>query len=271
MRYPAVAGRFYPADEVSLRNEIEDCFRHPIGPGLPGSDGNFRTIVGAVAPHAGYRASGMNAAHVYKKIKEDGLPDAYVIIGPDHYGVPYRSVMCSETYLTPFGECGIHKGIADRLSKLIPDDPDAHLYEHSVEVQIPFIQHIDNDPQIIPIIMRDQSIGHAEELAEALKKACEGYDVVLIASSDLSHYVNKLKATEDDNAVLREAMGMNVQGMYDVISKKRISACGYGPIATMILASGATRAELLKYSDSQDSLGGNGSEVVGYGSAILTK
>ena len=271
MRYPAVAGRFYPADEVSLRKEIEDCFRHPIGPGLPGNDGNLRTIVGAIAPHAGYRASGMNAAHVYKKIKEDGLPDAYVIIGPDHYGVPYRSVMCSETYLTPFGECRIHKGIADRLSKLIPDDPDAHLYEHSVEVQIPFIQYIDDDPQIIPIIMRDQRMDHAMELAEGIKDACDGYNVIVIASSDLSHYVNKAKATEDDTAVMNKVVEMNIPGMYDLIMKRKITACGYGPIATAIAASGAGKAELLKYSDSQDSLGGNGSEVVGYGSAILMK
>ena len=242
-----------------------------MGPGLPGNLGNLRKIRGAIAPHAGYRASGMNAAHVYKKIKEDGLPDAYVIIGPDHYGVPYRSVMCSDTYVTPFGECRIHKGIAERLSKIIPDDPDVHIYEHSIEVQIPFLQYIDDDPHIIPIIMRDQRIDHAMELAEAIKDACEGYNVMVIASSDLSHYVNKAKAIDDDTAVMNKVVEMNIPGMYDLIMKRKITACGYGPIATAIAASGATWAELLKYSDSQDSLGGNGSEVVGYGSAILMK
>ena len=271
MRFPAVAGRFYPSDKDSLIQEIENCFTHLLGPGLPGNVGKSRTIVGAVAPHAGYRASGMNAAHVYKGIKEDGLPDAYVIIGPDHYGIPYRSAMCSDTYLTPMGECKIHKGIAERLSKTIQDDPDVHLYEHSIEVQIPFLQYIDEDPHIVPIIMRDQSLEYARELAAAIRNACDGYDVIVIASSDLSHYVKKSKAYADDNEVLNEIVKMNVPGIYDTITSKKITACGYGPIATSIMASGADTAELLKYTDSEDSLGKSGSGVVGYGSVILER
>ena len=271
MRYPAVAGRFYPADEKSLIREIGDCFNHPLGPGLPGEVGDSRDIIGAVVPHAGYRASGMNAAHVYRRMREDGRPDAYVVIGPDHHGVPYRSVMCSESYLTPLGECAIHKGIADRLKKLIPDDPDAHFYEHSVEVQVPFIQYIDDDPRIIPVIMRDQSPGHAAELAEAVREACDGYDVIVIASSDLSHYVAKEKASADDGMVMRKVSEMDVQGLYDVIGSRRMSVCGYGPIAVAMIATGASSVELLKYSDSEDSLGKSGSGVVGYGSAVLMK
>lgn len=271
MRIPAVAGRFYPADEDSLYYEIEDCFTHPLGPGLPGSEGNARSIVGAVAPHAGYRASGMNAAHVYKRIKEDGLPDAYVIIGPDHHGVPYDAVMCSDPYLTPFGPCKTHEGIIEKLSEFIPDDMDAHAYEHSIEVQIPFIQYIDPDPRIIPIIMRNQSQAAAERLGKIVKDACEGFNVVVIASSDLSHYIPKADATRIDTEFLNEVVNMDVDGMYRKVRNNKMSACGYGPIAATIYASKPSRAELLKYTDSQDSLGPSRQGVVGYGSVLMLK
>lgn len=269
MRVPAVAGRFYPAEERSLIYEIESCFSHPLGPGFPGNEGNARTIAAAIAPHAGYRASGMNAAHVYKAIKEDGLPEAYVIIGPDHRGVPYKAVMCSDPYLTPMGVCGIHEDIAEKLSRHIPDDPDAHALEHSVEVQVPFIQFIDPDPKIVPIIMRNQGIGDAEALARNIRDACDGYDVIVIASSDLSHYIPKTEATAYDRRFLGTAEAMDVPGMYDTINRYHMSVCGYGPSAAAILAARPSSSKLLKYSDSFDSLGGDGSQVVGYGSMLF--
>lgn len=271
MRLPIVAGRFYPAQEDSLIAEIEDCFTHGLGPGLPGKTGDTRNIVAAIAPHAGYRASGMNAAHVYKAIKEDGLPEAYVIIGPDHRGVPYDVVMCSDPYLTPLGECKIHDEISKRLQQMIPDDPDAHAFEHSIEVQVPFIQYIDPDPKIIPIIMRDQSKRSAEKLAISLMDACDGYDVIVIASGDLSHYIRKKDATRIDMEFLNLAEMTDVSGMYDAIRRNNMSACGYGPSAAAILATDPMSARLLKYSDSCDSLGGNGSEVVGYGSMVFER
>jgi len=269
MRIPAVAGRFYPADEDSLMHEMESCFIHPLGPGLPGKEGSERKIAAALSPHAGYRASGMNAAHVYKAIKEDGLPDAYVVIGPDHYGIPHKAAVCSDQYLTPFGPCDIHEEIAERLGNMIPDDAHAHAFEHSVEVQVPFIQFIDRDPKIVPIIMRDQSMGAAKELAEHVRKACGGYDTIVIASSDLSHYISKKEASKADSEFLDKAAGMDVPGMYDIIGRNGMSVCGYGPAAAAILASEPSSSRLLMYSDSCDSLGGNGLEVVGYGSMLF--
>lgn len=266
MRIPVVAGRFYPAEEHSLIHEMENCFLHPLGPGLPAQEGSERSVVSAVAPHAGYRASGMNAAHVYKAIKEDGLPEAYVIIGPDHHGVPYNAVLCSEPYLTPLGECCIHDEIAERLGGMIPDDPAAHAFEHSIEVQVPFLQFIDKDPKIVPIIMRNQDMRSAEKLAEQIRKACEGFDTVVIASSDLSHYIPKDAAARSDMELIRRALDMDVPGMYMAVDRLNISACGYGPIAASILSSEPSSSELLKYSDSFDSLGGDRSKVVGYAS-----
>ncbi len=135
MRYPAVAGHFYPDDRDSLASAIESCFRHPLGPGLPGPSTGARRIVGAVAPHAGYAASGMNAAHTYRAIAEDGLPEAYVVIGPDHRGIPFPAALCSDPYLTPLGPCGVHMEILGRLSETVVNSPPAHRSEHSVEVQ----------------------------------------------------------------------------------------------------------------------------------------
>ena len=271
MRQPAVAGRFYPAEKTELLEDIRGCFLHEIGPGLPERIGSERTIAAAIAPHAGYMASGMNAAYVYKKIAEDGLPEAYIIIGPDHNGVPYRAVMCEDDYLTPLGPCKIHKGIAEDLREKIPSDLSAHRYEHSVEVQVPFIQFIDEDPKIVPIIMRDQSKAAAEKLAAAIKEACKGRDVIVIASSDMAHYIPKGDAERLNSMVLERIKAKDVDGMYSVIEKNRISVCGYGPMATAMLCSEPSRIEILKYSDSWDSLEYDIKAVVGYGSAVMYK
>jgi len=271
MRYPAVAGRFYPADKGELLVDIESCFLHEIGPGLPQHTGGERMISAAIAPHAGYMASGMNAAYTYRKIAEDGLPEAYILIGPDHHGVPYRMVMCDEDFLTPLGPCKIHKEIAAKLKEMIPCDCSAHKYEHSIEVQLPFIQFIDKDPKIVPIIMGDQSKASAERLSAYIKEACKGRDVIIIASSDMAHYIPKEDAERLNSMVLERIRAKDVDGMYSVVEENRISVCGYGPMATAILESEPSRIEILKYSDSWDSLEYDIRAVVGYCSAVMYK
>lgn len=271
MRYPAVAGRFYPADKAALSESIRLCFEHPLGPGKIGECTGKREIKGAVVPHAGYQCSGMNAAHVYRSIAEDGFPDAYVIVGPDHYGIPFSSVLCDESYLTPFGECKIHMGIVDRLSHDIPVMAEAHRFEHSVEVEVPFIQYIDPNAKIVPLIMSDQRMETAEHIGKLIRKACEGYDVIVIASSDMSHYVPKPVASADDTMFMDRVCSSDIPGMYGVISRYGVSACGYGPIAAMITATEPAEGTLLKYSDSYDSLNYQPESVVGYASAIFRK
>jgi AmmeMemoRadiSam system protein B len=216
-------------------------------------------------------ASGMNAAHLYKRIAEDGPPEAYIIIGPDHHGVPYKAVMCDEDYLTPLGPCRIHEEIAADLKEAIPCDCAAHRYEHSVEVQVPFIQFIDKDPRIVPVIMRDQSKAAAESLAASIRKVCRDRDAIVIASSDMSHYIPKKDAERLNSAVLERIREKDIDGMYSAIEKDRISVCGYGPMAAAILAAGPSRIEVLKYSDSWDSLKYDIRSVVGYGSAVMYK
>lgn len=269
MRYPAVAGRFYPLQRDELYGQIEWCFDHPLGPGRIGGCSNERRIKGALVPHAGYQCSGMNAAHAFKAIAEDGRPDAYVIIGPDHHGVPFDVVMCSDSYLTPLGECKVHERIAAKLAQSITDSPNAHRFEHSVEVEVPFLQYIDPDARIVPVIMRRQDMDSAIRLGNRIREACEGYDVVVIASSDMSHYIPKETAERLDMMLLDRAVSLDIPGMYDVIPRYDISACGYGPIAAMITATQPAEGTLLRHSDSWDSLSYMKESVVGYASAIF--
>jgi len=269
MRYPAVAGRFYPLQRDELYEQIEWCFEHPLGPGRIGSRRNDRRIKGALVPHAGYQCSGMNAAHAFKAIAEDGKPDAYVIIGPDHHGVPFDAVLCSDSYLTPLGECRVHEKIAAKLAQSVTDSPNAHRFEHSVEVEVPFLQYIDPDARIVPIVMRRQDMDSAVRLGKRIREACEGYDVVVIASSDMSHYIPKEAAEKLDMMLLDRAVALDIPGMYDAIMRYDISACGYGPIAAMITATQPSKGELLKHSDSWDSLSYMKDSVVGYASAIF--
>jgi MEMO1 family protein len=271
MRYPAVAGRFYPAEKEDLKAAIVSCFKHPLGPGLPSDVVGGRGVSAVVCPHAGYEASGMIAAHSFRAIVEDGFPEAYIIIGPDHHGVPYEAVMCSEEYLTPLGPCKIHREIASKLRELIPDNVRAHKAEHSIEVQVPFLQFIDPDPHIVPIIMGDQDMGSARRLSEKIRAACKGHDIIVIASSDMAHYVPKAVGKELNSLVLERYVAKDLEGMYHEIRSKRITVCGYGPMAVAMLSTDPSNVSLLKYSDSWDSLKYDMDSVVGYASIKMTR
>ncbi len=269
MRIPAVAGRFYPMSGDSLRDVIEGCFTDDLGEGLPSGIGSTRSIRGAMVPHAGYMASGANASRVYRRIAEDGLPDAFVIIGPDHFGMLPMNSFSTDPYSTPMGSVDIHEGICKRLSSFLPDIPEAQVHEHSIEVQIPFIQFLRSDVKVVPILMSDQSPVAAKRLAEALRVACEGYDVVFIASSDMSHYIPKVDAQRLDSMVLDRIAGMDWEGVYDTVSENDISMCGYGPVATVMMLCQDCTAEVIAHTDSYDSLGIDDSSVVGYGTVIF--
>ncbi len=270
MRPPAVAGRFYPSDRDELVRAIEWCFSHPLGPGIPGDPGSERSVSAVMVPHAGYACSGMTAAHPFRSVREDGLPEAYVVIGPDHHGTAGgMNVLCSDGYLTPMGECRTHRGICSELSGMIPDVPAAHRYEHSVEVEVPFIQYIDPDPRLVPVVMGDQSPRGAASLAAAIREACEGVDILVVASTDMSHYVPKATAARLDGMVLDAVSRMDVEGMYRTVRDNRVSMCGYGPTAVAMLLSEGCAAEDVRHTDSFDSLGMDAGSVVGYGAAVF--
>lgn len=264
MRYPAVAGRFYPADRGSLLAAIESCFRHPLGPGSVPAEGDGRRIKAVLAPHAGYAASGPVAAHSFAEILKDGLPELYVVIGPDHYGIPFDMAMCSEPYLTPLGECPTHEEVAGKMAELIPDSPGAHRLDHSVEVEIPFIQYIDPDPRVVTVILSRQDPASASRLAQAVASAVKGHDALIVASSDLCHYIPAADEKRLDSAFLEAAASCDRDAMYDEVGRNRLSVCGYGPIAAAIEATGAERGALLSHRNSWDTLRYDESAVVGY-------
>ena len=264
MRYPAVAGRFYPLDPEELRTTIQGCFSHRLGPGYVPEPGSARRIKAAVVPHAGYMASGPVAAHAFSEILKDGLPEAYIIIGPDHHGVPFDAVMCSDPYITPLGECKVHTEIAGRLAAVMPDSSNAHRLEHSVEVQVPFLQSVDPDPHIVPIIMSRQDPATASRLAGMIRKACEGHDVVILASSDLCHYIPDKTEKRLDSAFLEKVCACDTDGIFSEVRQKGLSVCGYGPIACAVQACGAEKGRLLMHANSWDTMGYDRDATVGY-------
>jgi len=270
MRYPAVAGRFYHAKESSLRAQIEDCFKSPLGPGSVPALGQGRgDIVGAVVPHAGYMFSGPVAAHVYGRIAQEGYPETFVIIGPNHHGMGGQGAMTTEDFATPLGVCKVDKELAKKLEGYLDNDPAAHALEHSVEVQVPFIQYFSAEVRFLPITMAYQDYEVAKELGAILRKACAGKDVVFLASSDFSHYVPPKVAERKDHAVIERILRLDAKGVETVVMTQEVSMCGYGPVMAMLEACEGQKAELLKYANSGDVQ--RMPEVVGYAGIVVRK
>ena len=254
VRQAAVAGQFYSSRGPSLRAEVERCFLSPIGPGKlpPHPHDGPRKIVGAMVPHAGLVYSGPVAAHAYCAIAKDGLPEVFVVIGPNHHGVGKGVATTDEDFDTPMGRVKVDKEIVSKLKGVVELDRSAHVYEHSIEVQLPFLQYLDPNISFVPIAMAFQDYDTAVELAKSVRKAAEGRDVMILASSDMSHYVTPHQAKVDDTKVLDKVLNLDAKGVYDAVRKYDVSMCGYGPTMAMILASEGKSAKLLKYANSGD-------------------
>lgn len=267
-REPAVAGQFYPGSEESLRSKIEECFLHELGPGsIPEKEGDSKDIKGGIAPHAGYEYSGPVAAHTYKALYEDGFPETFIIVGPNHRGLGTTPTLCDEDFKTPLGKVKVDKGLIDKLKGDALDiNNTAHSMEHSLEVQIPFLQYFSKDFKLVPITMSKQDHTTSKALGEKIKESIQGEDVIIIASTDFSHYVKKDVAQKKDKKAIDKILHGDSEGLFDTVKKKRVSMCGYGPVASMMIGSGCQKGELLKYATSGDIAPMR--EVVGYASII---
>ncbi len=280
IRKPAVAGYFYPNKKEELIKLIEWSFQHELGPGsLPkGEPTNERLIVAAQVPHAGYVYSGPAAAHIYFSLYYDGKPDAIVIMGPNHHGVgPSVSVYDGDAWETPLGEVNIDKELVEILRNydVFELDDIAHASEHSLEVQVPFLQYIYGDYiNIVPITMADQSLKNAEKVATYLLEAAfqSGKDIIFLSSSDMSHYNPHDIAVEKDGKAIAQIEMLNVEGLYETIYNENITMCGFGPVAVSMFITRKLngRAFTLKYYTSGD-ISGDKSTVVGYAAIIFTK
>jgi AmmeMemoRadiSam system protein B len=275
VRTPAVAGMFYPSEKNKLTKLIEDCFLHQFGPGKKPPKKLENKIFGVICPHAGFVYSGPIACNSLYSISSES-PELFIIIGPNHWGIG-RSVATMKDceWQTPLGNVQVDSESAEEISKLsktIELDYFSHTREHSIEVQIPILQNIFSNFKILPISLINQSKEVAMDVGLAIAKIARKKNVMIIGSSDFTHYEPNEFAHEQDMALIEPILEMDVDKFYDVLQKRKVSACGYGAIASTIIACkdlGAIKGELLKYATSGD-VTGDMSSVVGYGSIVFT-
>jgi len=275
IRKPAVSGMFYAGTARELEGQIEWCYKHELGPGaIPQVNKKGpREIVAIVAPHAGYYYSGPIAAHAYKELADDGIFDTAVILGPNHTGYGYPvSLWAGAVWNTPLGDVEINEKLAQRLlGKVIKADETAHIHEHSIEVQLPWLQYLYKRIKIVPIAMLAQDIETARTVGKAISQA--GDNLIIIASSDFTHYEPHSVAEEKDGSVIEAIVGLDEEELYKRCELLNCTMCGYGPVASAIVAAKemkAKRANLLKYATSGDT-SGDFSRVVGYGSIVIKR
>lgn len=274
-RESAVSGMFYAGTAEELKGQIEWCYKHELGPGaIPQVNSKgLREIVAIIVPHAGYYYSGPIAAHAYKELADDGMLDTAVIVGPNHtgYGHPV-SLWVGGAWNTPLGEVEMNEGLTRSvLGEVIREDSAAHIYEHSIEVQLPWLQHLYGKVKIVPIAMTAQDIETARAVGKAISRA--GDNLIIVASSDFTHYEPHSVAMEKDGSIIEAIVALDEEELYRRCERLDCTMCGYGPVAAAIVASRemkATRASLLKYATSGDT-SGDFSRVVGYGSIVIRR
>jgi predicted class III extradiol MEMO1 family dioxygenase len=286
LRHPAVAGQFYKSSPEALMQQVREF----IVPGVAKTK-----ALGIVSPHAGLIYSGSVAGAVYSRIE---LPDTMVLIGPNHTGLGAPvSLMARGRWETPLGLVEIDESLADLIlskSSHIHEDSLAHLREHSLEVQLPFIQHYKKEFKIVPIQMLDTRLDSCKEVGKAIGEAIAEYGmrnvehkaeheakirnpkaeipkVLIIASSDMSHYERAAVAKEKDFKAIHQLLNLDPEGLYRVVREYGITMCGYGPAVAMLVACkllGAAKAELIKYTNSGD-VSGDYEQVVGYAGVVV--
>ena len=269
IREPVVAGQFYPDNREELEKMIKSCNEHEYGPGHQPRESGER-IFGIVCPHAGYVYSGPTACHAYKSISTQN-PELAVIIGPNHFGIGEDvATMTDAKWMTPLGTVRVDSDAVQEISKIsqaIEIDSYSHSQDHSLEVQIPMLQStLSKEFQILPIILRAQDSETAREVGNAVSEIAKKRDSIIIASSDFTHYEENSFAHLQDKALIEPILEMNVEKFYRVLKEKRITACGFGAIASAMIACknlGATRGKILSYATSGD-ISGDTESVVGY-------
>lgn len=267
MREPAVSGQFYPGTKQALLKEVAKY--------IPAAPAAKQEAIGIVSPHAGYVYSGPVAGAV---LSSAALKQTCIIIGPNHtgFGKPF-SIMTEGVWRLPSGDAQIDSRLAKAIlsgSSYFEEDRDAHRSEHSVEVQIPFLQALKPGVRIVPIVLAEadlqayRTIG--KEMAAAIRSAGPG-GATIIASSDMTHYEPQGSAEAKDSIAIKAMLGLDEKALADAVGKHGISMCGYAPACVMIAAAkelGAKGAKLVKYATSGDVSGDYGS-VVGYAGLIV--
>ncbi len=276
VRTPAVAGMFYPSETQELKNLVQNCFLHPFGPGKIPPIGDKKKIYGIICPHAGYVYSGPIACHSFYAISAEPI-ELFIIVGPNHWGIGCNVASMKDcSWETPLGKVEVDSESVQELSNIsetLELDFFSHTKEHSLEVQIPILQEVfSKEFKILPVALIDQSKNTAIELGRCIAKITKKKNTVIIGSSDFTHYEQNDFAHKQDKALIEPILKLDLDSFYEILNEKKVTACGYGAMATTMVACkelGATKGELLKYATSGD-VSGDKSSVVGYGSIIFT-
>lgn len=265
VRPPAVAGHFYPAGPRPLERELAGL--------VPATAGAARRrVLGLLAPHAGYVYSGGCAGQAYARV---ALTPTVVVLGVNHRGAGAElAVDGHDFWQTPLGQVEVDPGLRQRLlatSPLFRLDSEAGLQEHSLEVQLPFIQHARPGARILPVTVAAWRLEDLLAAGTALASLLAGQEVTVVASSDMSHYIPAARARELDFLAIECMLQLDPEGLYRVVRDRRISMCGVAPAVIMLQAArraGATRSELVCYSHSGE-VSGDLDQVVGYASLVV--
>jgi len=261
IRPPAVAGRFYPADPRELTRQVDE---------FSGAAGAKLRAIACVVPHAGYMYSGHVAGAVYAALE---IPARCILLGPRHYpqGQPL-AILSEGNFETPLGEVRIDAPLAASLARACPvlrEDEVAHAREHSLEVQLPFLQRLAGDSlRIVPVVLATDRFGAMEELGRAVAQVVkeQSEPVLLIASSDMNHYESDEVTRVKDSHAIERMLALDPRGLYDTVRNEGITMCGYAAtVATLVAARelGAKEAQLVRYATSGD-VSNDRARVVGY-------
>lgn len=265
VRHPVVAGQFYPAQESTLRETIA---------GMVDETAEKEDIIGLVSPHAGYPFSGPVAAATISRVR---FKSTFVIMGPNHTGMGKAlSIMAEGSWETPLGRADIDGELAGRIlsnSQYLEEDDRAHQYEHSIEVQIPFLQYFSQDFRIVPITFSNHRPEAYKEVGREIARAARELkrEIVIIASSDMTHYEDQESARRKDEMAIEAILALDEDELLRRVGEFNISMCGYAPTVALIAAAremGGTNAELVRYETSGDTTG-DYSSVVGYAGILI--
>lgn len=264
-RAPAVAGQFYPAHPAELRRELEGYIEVAPPP---------QKALGCVVPHAGIMYSGHVAGAVYGRLEP---APSYIILCPNHtgYGRPL-AILSEGEWETPLGAVPIDAPLAQKLKKAcrrLEEDAEAHRFEHSLEVQLPFLQCLQKSFRFVPIALGVGNYGPLEELGRAIATVVQETEPrpLIVASSDMNHYESDTVSRAKDRLAIDRILALDPRGLYDTVHRESISMCGYGPTVAMLTAAkslGASSAELVRYANSGD-VTGDRSHVVGYAGILV--
>lgn len=266
-RSPAVANQFYPGSASELSASLKKLI-----PEAP-EEGKQKALA-VVSPHAGYIYSGGVAGETFSKVV---IPKDVVILGPNHQGFGAAiSLMAEGEWDMPMGTVGINANLAALLLKhadLVKKDELAHRFEHSLEVQVPFLQYLQKELSITPLVISYISYADCESLGKQLASAIKEYDqpVLIVASSDMTHYESRESASQKDKLAIDRLLALDPKGLYGTVTGKGITMCGIMPATVALVAAielGAQKAELVRYTDSGEA-SGDTQHVVGYAGIVI--